>query len=218
MIDSRLREYDLLIIQKLWRNVCISTSYNLFNIDFHLLYQKSKDVRTCFYVNIRLNVKHWFIIFAFENVCSFRIRIANDRWINVHNVYNASSNSYAIIGILLFIKTIKNQLNDDEEHVVLKNFNLHHFLWSDLAKFTQHDAVNQFLNVVHQIQFRFTLLSSMITWKTRQSCNIIDLIFMFEKLQNQFVHCMIRSKLNQSSNHVSIFTKIMLAINLKIKR
>jgi hypothetical protein len=58
LIDSRIEEYDLLIIQKSKRNVCVSTLYNSFNIDIHLLYEKSRNVRTCFYVNFRLNVNH----------------------------------------------------------------------------------------------------------------------------------------------------------------
>jgi hypothetical protein len=136
LIDLKIEEYDLLIIQKLWRNVCVSTSYNSFNIDFYLLYQKSKDVRTCFYVNFRLNINHWSIIFASENVCFFRIRTINDRWINVHNVYNVSFNLYASILTLSVIETIKRQLNDEKKHIILKNFNLHHFLWSDLARST----------------------------------------------------------------------------------
>jgi hypothetical protein len=218
LIDSRIEEYDLLIIQKLWRNVCVSTSYNSFNIDFHLLYQKSKNVRTCFYVNFRLNVNHWSIIFASENVCFFRIRTANDRWINVHNVYSVSSSSYASISTLLVIETIKRQLNDEKKHIILKNFNLHHLLWSDSTRSTQHDAIDQLLDVVHQTQFRFTLSSNTITWKTRNLCSIIDLIFMFEELQKRLIHCMIRSKLNQSSNHISISIKIMLEMNLKIER
>jgi hypothetical protein len=218
LIDSKIRKYDLLIIQKLWRNVCVSTSYNSFNIDFHLLYQKSKDVRTCFYVNFRLNANHWSIIFASKNVCFFRIRTTNDRWINVHNVYSDSSNSYASISTLLVIETIKRQLNDEKKHIVLKNFNLHHSLWSDLAKSTQHDATNQLLDVVHQTQLRFTLSSNTITWKTRNSCSIINLIFMFEKLQKKLVHFMIKSKFNQSSDHISISIKIMLEMNLKIER
>ncbi len=78
-------------------------------------------------------------------MCSFRIQIANNRWINVHNVYKASFNLYAFITTLLLLKTIQNQLNDDEKQIILKDFNLHHFLWSDLARFTQHDATNQFL-------------------------------------------------------------------------
>jgi hypothetical protein len=149
LIDSKVEEYDLLIIQKFWRNVCVSTSYNTFNIDFHLLYQKSKNVRTCFYVNFRLNVNHWSIIFASKNVCFFRFRTTNDRWINMHNVYNISFNSYTSISTLFVIETIKKQLNDEKKHIILKDFNLHHFLWSDSAKLTQHDAIDQLLDVVH---------------------------------------------------------------------
>jgi hypothetical protein len=136
LINSRIEKYDLVIIQKSWRNVCVSTSYNSFNIDFHLLYQKSKNVRTCFYVNSRLNVNHWFVIFASENVCFFRIRSANDRWINVHNVYNISFSSYTSMTVLLAIETMKRRLNDEKKHIVLNNFNLHHFLWSDSARLT----------------------------------------------------------------------------------
>jgi hypothetical protein len=210
LIDSRIEEYDLLAIQKSWRNVCVSTSYNSFNIDFHLLYQKSRNVRTCFYVSSRLNVNHWFVIFASKNVCFFRIRTANDRWINVHNVYSVSSNSYTSMTTLLAIEMMKRRLNDEKKHNVLNDFNLHHFLWSDLARSTQHDATNQLLDVVHQTQLRLTLSSNIITWKTRNSCSIIDLIFMFEELQKKLVHCMIRSKHNQSSNRISISIKIML--------
>jgi hypothetical protein len=175
-------------------------------------------VRTCFYVNFRLNVNHWSIIFASKNVCFFQFRTTNDRWINVHNVYNVSSNSYASISTLFVIETIKKQLNDEKKHIILKNFNLHHFLWSDSTRSTQHDAIDQLLNVVHQTQLRLTLSSSTITWKTRNSCNIINLIFMFEKLQKKLIHCMIKSKFNQSSNHISISIKIMLEMNLKIKQ
>jgi hypothetical protein len=182
LINSRIEKYDLLIIQKFWRNVCVSTSYNSFNIDFHLLYQKSKDVRICFYIDLKLNVNHWSIIFALKNVCFFRFRTINDRWINVHNVYNVSLSLYASISTLFVIETIKRQLKNEKKHIILKDFNLHHFLWNDSAKLTQHDAIDQFLNVVHQIQFRFTLSSNTITWKTRNLCSIINLIFMFEEL------------------------------------
>ncbi len=41
---------------------------------------------------------------------------------------------------------------------------------------------------------------------------------MFEELQKRLVHCMIRSKLNPSLNHISISIKIMLKMNLKIER
>jgi hypothetical protein len=41
---------------------------------------------------------------------------------------------------------------------------------------------------------------------------------MFEKLQKKLIHYMIKSKINQSSNHILISIKIMLEMNLKIER
>jgi hypothetical protein len=52
LIDFRIKKWDLLTIQKSWRNVCVSTFYNSFNIDFHLLYKNTKNVKICFYINI----------------------------------------------------------------------------------------------------------------------------------------------------------------------
>jgi hypothetical protein len=128
LIDSRIKKDDLLTIQKFWRNVCVSTSYNWFNIDFHLLYKNIENMKTCFYINIRLHVNHWFVSFVFDNVCIIRIKVVNDKWINVHNVYNVSLSFYATRSISAIVEIVKNRLNDDEEHILFKDFNFHHSL------------------------------------------------------------------------------------------
>jgi hypothetical protein len=212
LIDFRIKEYDLLTIQKSWRNVCVSTSYNSFNIDFHLLYENMSNVKTCFYVNTRLHVDHWSMNYVFDDVCTIRIKMTNNKWINVHNIYNVSLSFYTTRSALTIIKIVKDCLNDDEKHILLKDFNLHHFLWSDTTRSTQHDATNQLLNVVQQTQFRLILLSDIVIWETRHSKSMIDLIFMTKKLQKRFIHCMTRSKMNQSSDHISIFTKLMIIV------
>jgi hypothetical protein len=130
----------------------------------------------------------------------------------VHNVYSASLDFYASCSSLTIIEIVRNRLNDDEKHILLKNFNLHHSLWSDATRFTQRDVANQFLNIVQQIQFRFALFADIIIWKTRLSQNTIDLIFMTKKLQQKRIHCMIKFEMNQNSNHISIFTKLMLIV------
>jgi hypothetical protein len=212
LIDSRIKNYDLLTIQKSWRNVCVSTSYNSFNIDFHLLYEDSRNVKTCFYVNTRLHVDHWSMNYVFDDVCTIRIKMTNNKWINVHNVYNVLFSFYTTRNALIVIKTVKDCLNDDEKHILLKDFNLHHSLWSDATRSIQHNATDQFLNVVQQTQLRFMLFSDIVIWETRHSQNTIDLIFMTKKLQEEFIHCMTRSKMNQSSNHISIFIKLMIIV------
>ncbi len=212
LIDSRTKKYDLLTIQKSWRNVCVSTSYNSFNIDFHLLYENTKNVRTCFYVNTRLHIDHWSICYVSDDVCIIRIKMTNNRWINVHNVYSVSLSSYTTRSVLVVIETVKDCLNDDEKHILLENFNLHHSLWSDATRSTQHDATNQFLDVVQQTQFRLALSSRTVIWETRHSQSTIDLVFMTKKLQEEFIHCMTRSNMNQSSDHISIFIKLMIVV------
>jgi hypothetical protein len=134
LIDSRIKEYDLLTIQKSWRYVCVSTFYNSFNIDFHLFYEDTKNVKTCFYVNIRLHVDHWSMNYVSDDVYTIRIKMTNNKWINVHNVYNVSFSFYTTRNALTIIKIVKDCFNDNEKHISLKNFNLHHFLWSDTIK------------------------------------------------------------------------------------
>jgi hypothetical protein len=212
LIISRIKKYNLLTIQISWRNVCVFIFYNSFNIDFHLLYENSKNVKICFYVNTWLHVDHWLINYVFDDVCTICIKMTNNKWINVHNVYNVSFSFYKTRNALIVIEIVKNCLNDDEKHNLLKDFNLHHFLWNDATRSFQHDATNQLFDVVSQTQLKFIFFSNNIIWKTRHFQNTIDLIFMTKKLQEEFIHCMTRSKMNQNSNHISIFTKLMLII------
>jgi hypothetical protein len=139
-----------------------------------------------------------------------RWRIINESkctmFIMSHSIFYTTRNA------LIVIKIVKNCLNNDEKHILLKNFNLHHSLWNDATRSIQHDATDQFLNVVQQTQFKFILFSNIIIWKTRHFQNTIDLIFMTKKLQKKFIHCMTRSKMNQSSDHISIFTKLKIIV------
>jgi hypothetical protein len=144
LANSKIRNYDILTIQEFWRNVCVFTSYNSFIVDFHLTYEKENNVKVCFYINVKLNVKNWSIEDIFFDVCIIKLKIIQkniNSIIHIHNVYNASSISYSSNELLSSLKTMKRLLNDDAKHVLLKNFNLHHSLWSDSIHLTQHVAV-----------------------------------------------------------------------------
>jgi hypothetical protein len=204
LIVSIVKQYDVLIIQEFWRNVYVSTSYNSFNIDFHLTYHSDDDVRICFYVNTKLDVNRWFVNFSFDDVCTLRLRIVDDRVINIHNVYNSSLIFYISKVVLIVIKTIKNKLNDEKKHIFLKDFNLHHSMWKKMFKSTQHDVTNQLINVVLQTRIQFTLSINMIIWEIKHLNNTIDLVFMIDWLVNNVISCETRFDLDQSSNHISI--------------
>jgi hypothetical protein len=212
LTNSQIREYDILTIQKFWRNVCVSTSYNSFSTNFHLLYEIKKNVRICFYVNTKLNVNNWSIDFVSSDMCTLKLNLNEQRIVNIHNVYNVSSMFYASNVFLLIIETTQNRLVIDEEHVFLKNLNLHHSLWSDSTRSTQHTAIDQLIDLLVSKHMNLCLSQRIVTWKAKNSRNIIDLIFMIERLQASITHCESRRDLNQSSNHISISTILTLKI------
>jgi hypothetical protein len=203
----------VLIIQKFWRNACVSTSYNSFNIDFHLTYHDENDVRTCFYVNTKLDVNRWSMHFSFEDVCTLKLKTIDDRIINIHNVYNSSFVFYTFRIVLIALKTMKSKLINEKKHILLDDFNLHHSMWKEIFRSTQHDAANQLIDVVLQTRMQLTLSTNTIIWKARHLSSTIDLMFMINWLVNNVISCETRFDLNQSSNHISIFITFTLEIN-----
>ncbi len=113
---------------------------------------------------------------------------------------------------LLIIEMTEHRLAVDKEHVFLENFNLHHSLWSDSIRSTQHTAIDQLIDLLVNKHMNLCLSQKIVTWKTKNSRNIINLIFMIERLQASITHCENRRDLNQSLNHISIFTILTLKI------
>jgi hypothetical protein len=217
LIDSKIKKYDILTIQKSWRNVYVLTSYNLFTIDFHLTYDQENNVRVCFYINVKLNVNCWSIDFVFFYVYIIKLKIATNKMqrnIHIHNVYNAFSISYAFLELFIIFTIIERLLQDDANHILLSDFNLHHSLWSRSTRLIQHVVVDQLIDLINAKYIQLCLSQNIITWKTRNSFNIINLVFATNKLQVNVTHYESRRDFNQFSNHIFTFTILMI----KIKR
>jgi hypothetical protein len=209
LANSKIRDYDILTIQEFWHNACVFTSYNSFIVDFHLTYEKKNDVRVCFYINVKFNINDWSIEHVSFNVCIIKLKVSQknvNRIVYIHNVYSASSISYSSNELFSSLKTMKRLLNDDAEHVLLKDFNLHHSLWSDSTRFTQHVAINQLIELLNTTHMQFCLSQNIIIWEARNSINTIDLMFITNRLQACVTHCESRFDINQFSDHILVFT------------
>jgi hypothetical protein len=51
LVDKNIQDYDVIAIQKSWRNSFALMSLNNNQNDFHLLYKSKNDIKICFYVN-----------------------------------------------------------------------------------------------------------------------------------------------------------------------
>ncbi len=174
-------------------------------------------MRVCFYINVKLNVDYWLIDFVFSDVCIIKLKIAinnTQRNIYIHNVYNAFSISYTFLKSFVVFAIVERLLQNDAKHILLSDFNLHHSLWSRSTRFTQHVVVDQLIDFINAKHMQLCLSQSIITWETRNSLNIIDLVFVTSKLQVSVTHYESRRDFNQFSNYISIST----ILTLKIKR
>jgi hypothetical protein len=215
LVDKNIQDYDVIAIQKSWRNLFASISLSSSQNDFHLLYRSKDDIRICFYVNDQINIENWKIEYFTIDFSVLKMIVKeveeDTKMIRIHNVYNSSlisytskDNSFTLSKIMRFIVEAF-----DDHHILLKNFNFHHFFWSDSFRSTQHVATNNLFDIMQNRNLILILSRNSITWKVRSSINIINLTFMTTHLAKRLKHCTTRFDLDQSSNHIFISTKIL---------
>jgi hypothetical protein len=215
LVDKVIQDYDVIVIQKLWRNSFASISLSNNQNDFHLLYKSKNDIKICFYVNDQINIENWKIEYFTIDFSVFKMIVKkvekNTKMIRIHNVYNSllilytsKDDSFTLSKIMQFIVE-----TFDDHHILLKNFNFHYFFWSDSFHSTQYVAINDLFNIMQNRNLTLILSKNSITWKVRSSISIINLTFMTIHLTKKLKHCITRFNFDQSSNHIFISTKIL---------
>jgi hypothetical protein len=146
LIDNKIKNYDIIVIQKFWRNFFDFTTLSFSQSDFHLLYRSREDIRVCFYVNEKINSNSWEMNYFSADMIflTIQVRIENrSKMIHVHNIYNFFFLSYSSTESFSMLSKIKRHLIDCQNHqILLDDFNLHHSLWNELTRLTQHAAAN----------------------------------------------------------------------------
>jgi hypothetical protein len=146
LIDSRIKNYDIIVIQKFWRNFFDLTMLNFSQSDFHLLYRSRENIRVCFYVNEKINLNNWEMNYSSADMIflTIQVRIENClKTIHVHNIYNLFFLLYSLTESFSMLSKIRRHLINCQNHQILLNdFNLHHSLWNEFTRLTQHAATN----------------------------------------------------------------------------
>jgi hypothetical protein len=205
LADSNIQNYDIIVIQKSWRNFFDSNTLNSYQSNFHFLYKSRDDTRMCFYINDKINLDNWKIEYFSSDICILKLIIRIEKTskaIYVNNVYNSFLVLYSSKDNSSSLSKINRDLVKIDSksiltrHIFLKNFNLHHSFWSDFLRLTQHAIANELLNIVNEHDLMLTLLKNTITWEIRNTCSIIDLTFMSSYLTKRLKYYIIKSDLN----------------------
>ena len=134
----------------------------------------------------------------------------NNQTIHIHNVYSKFSSNYIHINQNLLIFRLSELFKKSDKHVLLKNFNFHYLIWSDLQCFIRHNMTNKLFCIVNEINLQFLISSNIIMWENKEQLFIVNLIFNIANLKQWIINCCINSSLKNDSNHHSIFTQFSL--------
>ena len=69
-------------------------------------------------------------------------------------------------------------LEQEGDHIVLGDFNLHHPLWCGIWNPTAHKAADQLIDILHAYKLNLTLPHGSITRRMKGKESTIDLVFM----------------------------------------
>jgi hypothetical protein len=184
--------------------------------DLHEIQERRQKTSTSMHVHHQTNNHNDFdFVFRFENLIIIRICffINENHYLHIHNLYNESntSSNFALIDLRRVLT--KNIIeNFHSEHLIMRNFNIHHSVWDDLKTRTDNRFVD-FINLMNEFHLTFNLLYETITYIHFQSFEfIIDLCLIIEALATRVLICQDRLNLNHNSNHALIETILNIFI------
>ena len=141
LAEKSIQDYNIIAIQEPWHNPSAPTTLSSHQSGFHLFYCPESNTCVCFYINNTINPESWKVEFPLPNMCTLKIITYTNRvskLIHIHNVYNPFPLSYGSIDSLSTLSVIKEQLNAEVHHILLRDFNLYYPFWNNLLRSTYH--------------------------------------------------------------------------------
>ncbi len=214
LIDRKVREFNIVAIQKQGCNNNDLQSFSAAHNFFHLVKNSSSQSRTCIYINKHLRLNQWIVETAESNICLIRILTRNTddktQTLRLLNVYNLCSLSTTFTERSSIISRLNKLLKNDCKQLIIEDFNLHHSHWEKWRCFTRYTTTDTLLNVITNARLKLLLKSDTITREAHNQFTTIDLVFSSEKIQFMTCKCKIQIDLHQRLNHLSIITKLCL--------
>ncbi len=142
-MNTQMWTYNIIAIQKSWENSFTNTIYCFSHSPFTLTYNNCKR-RSCFLINKEISSNNWDVKFSSPDLCVLNLHIEGLN-IQIYNVYSQSSGSLFNTDYTLLISLLSVLIQQDEKHILLRNFNLHHSWWSGSSNLTIYTAAESLI-------------------------------------------------------------------------
>jgi exonuclease III len=213
--DPRIQEYDVLALQEPWRNPFIPTTHNPIAHSFHTCFppdSREAPARVCFFVNKRIDPNNWRFTEHTRDLSTLEITTrapttagAAETKIYIHNVYNPPRSSDHRTSCLPHLRRALSA-HQNEEQIILGDFNLHHELWGGRTVRERDPESDDLINIIEEYQLGSLLPADTVTYDDQNAQSCIDLCYGTQDLVDRVVKCGVDQGMDHNSDHLPITT------------
>ena len=225
-----IKKFDILAIQKFWRNIHTKITHHFLKDTFQLVYSDSERInedviKICFFVNKRIFIVDLSYSFRSKDLVTLQIKLIekinvnDEHYIQIHNLYNESNiRSCTSLTELQMSLREEDRFNNEDldsftQHIIIENFNIHHSIWKNVQ--VKADLrTSKLLAIMNEFQLisNFKLeISIFVSCKENEI--VIDLCLTTKELTDRIIICKIRENLNHDFDHLFIETILNVSIN-----
>jgi len=198
-----IHNYDVLVIQEPYRNHYQNTTHHPAKDRFHLLYFNSKNTRTCFFINRRIDPSAWNIRYINDDICILQLYTPDRRSLRIYNIYNELK-AERITRTLEILREELSREDPNNNILLLGDFNLHHPQWSQRRIRGISREARSLINITETSHLWQITPRGMKTHRGTGSDTTIDLAFTTQVLRDQLIHCKIDHSMDCDSDHLPI--------------
>jgi hypothetical protein len=125
--------------------------------------------------------------------------------IYIHNVYNPPKSSDHRTSCLPYLRTVLSAYQE-EEQIILGDFNLHHKLWGGLTVRESDPESDDLIDIIEEYRLSSLLPADTVTYDNKDAQSCIDLCYGTQDLANRVVKCGVDDEMDHNSDHLPITT------------
>lgn len=206
--EPKTLEFDIIAFQEPWRRSDCNTTYHPAKDHYELLYSNDPRTRVCMYISKNIALASWNVTHHSFDLSTLSLKTLDARRIQIHNVYNPSTSAPDASSALATLEVALNQ-NENEEHIVLGDFNLHHPVWGGVNITRTERASESLLEIIETHQMEQVLTPGTVTYSDKNAESTIDLVFLTPLLRDSLIICQ-TGEFKYGSDHYPIITRVNL--------
>ena len=134
----------IIILQELWQNFYMNVIFCFNSSSFWSVYLWQHQNQACFLMNKKISISSWIVKHSRSDFSLLIFKLKN-MMLHIHNIYLSLSRFLQNINKDFFIYSLQQLLSRSEEHLLVKNFNVHHSMWKETRCMKWHNITDNLI-------------------------------------------------------------------------